>query len=155
MYTGCMSKPILKFTIITYELHSKKTEINSLQQKLHHWCQMCEITWAKTSFNKALSEKEKKKIHTEWWEGRQLLKDLSHRSMAKQPCPSKPDEFHNQTSIQEKETNEKEKLNHHTKRKTTLNTTLKTKCTLLMAYQDSFPLVGHVHARPTYFTTRP
>ena len=43
------------------ELHSKKTEINSLQQKLHHWYQMCEITWTTTSFNKALSEKEKKK----------------------------------------------------------------------------------------------
>ena len=26
------------------ELHSKEIEINSLQQKLHHWCQMCEIT---------------------------------------------------------------------------------------------------------------
>lgn len=92
------------------ELRSKKTEINSLQQKLHHWCQMCEITWATTSFNKALSEKGKKKIHTEWWEGHQLLKDLSHQSMAKQPCPSKPDEFHNQTTIQEKETKWKRKI---------------------------------------------
>ena len=84
-----------------------------------------------------------------------MLKDLSHQSMAKQPCPSKLDEFHNQTTIQEKETSVKGKLNHHKKRKTTPNTTLKTKCTLLMAYQDSFPLVGHVHARPTYFITRP
>ena len=84
-----------------------------------------------------------------------MLKDLSHQSMAKQPCPSKLDEFHNQTTIQEKETNEKGKLNHHMKKNSPKHCSKNQEYTMLMAYQDSFPFVGHVHARPTYFITRP
>lgn len=98
------------------ELHSKKTEINSLQQKLHHWCQMCEITWATTSFNKALSEKGKKKYilsdekDINCWRI-YLIKvwQSSHARVSRMNSTIK-------LPSKKKRQNEKEKLNHHMKK---------------------------------------